>query len=252
MPETKDLTPMVTVIMPAYNAEKYIAQAIESVFKQKVSADLIIIDDCSVDKTADIVKSYQKDDRLIYVKNAENLGAAESRNVGIRMAKGEYIAFLDADDWWSAGKLKKQLAFLEKRKGILCCTGRELMHENGETMGKTISVPEKITYQMLLKTNSIPLSSALVKTSVVREFYMNHGELHEDYILWLNILKKYECAYGLNEPMLKSRMSPMGKSRNKWKSAKMQYGVYRLMGFGILKSVFYFTFYMINGILKYS
>ena len=105
---------------------------------------------------------------------------------------------------------------------------------------------------MLLRTNSIPCSSVLMKTSVAREFYMCHDELHEDYILWLSVLKKYGKAYGLNEPLLKCRLSEGGKSRNKLKSARMQYGVYRYLGFGVIKSLFYFVQYAINGVKKYS
>lgn len=80
---------------------------------------------------------------------------------------------------------------------------------------------------------------------------MCHDELHEDYILWLNVLQKYGKAYGVNEPLLKSRMSKGGKSRNKLKSAKMQFGVYRYMGFGVLKSCYYFLMYAFHGVLKY-
>lgn len=252
MDEMQKELPLISVIMPAYNSEKYIEQAIRSVLQQKMKTELLIIDDCSRDKTAQVVRPYVDNESVIYIKNKKNLGAAESRNVGIRMAKGSYIAFLDADDWWTADKLKKQMEFFNEKQAILCCTGRELMNRNGESLKKYISVPERITYKMLLKTNSIPLSAAIVKTEVLREYYMSHAELHEDYLLWLKILKKYECAYGLNEPLLKSRMSPAGKSRNKLKSARMQMGVYRLLGFGIMKSLFYLIFYMINGIKKYS
>ena len=91
----------VSVIMPAYNAGAYIAQAIESVLCQKVSLELLVIDDCSADSTAEIVTRYtQQDERVILIRNTRNQGVAESRNIGIRRARGTYLAFLDADDWW--------------------------------------------------------------------------------------------------------------------------------------------------------
>lgn len=243
---------MVSVIMPAYNAEKYIEQAIQSVLAQQVPLELIIIDDCSLDATVAIVERFLDYPQLILMKNEENRGVAESRNRGIRLAKGKYIAFLDADDWWSDNKLKTQVDFLEQKQGILCATARELMNADGSSTGKIIAIPEEITYQMLLSTNSIPCASVLVKTETAREFYMCHDELHEDYILWLQILKKYKKAYGINQAMLKCRMSEGGKSRNKFRSAKMQYGVYRYLGFGRCKSWYYFVQYAMNGIRKYS
>ena len=114
-----------------------------------------------------------------------------------------------------------------------------------------IGIEQEVSYQKLLRTNSIPCSSVVLKTEVAREFYMCHDELHEDYILWLKVLKKYGNAAGINEPLLKSRMSPGGKSRNKMKSAQMQYGVYRYMGIGRIRSLLLMCSYMVHGILKY-
>lgn len=242
---------LVSVIMPAYNAEKYIAQAIESVLCQEVPLELIVIDDCSMDKTIEIVEKYSAVPEVILVKNKENQGAAESRNIGIRMAKGKYIAFLDSDDWWEKGKLKEQCEVLRKINVPFCCTARELMNEDGISMGKVIGVPERITYKMLLKTNSIPCSSVLIRSQVAKEYGLCYNELHEDYILWLRILQKEPYAVGIDKPFLKSRMSQNGKSRNKFKSAKMQWGVYRHMGFGLGKSIYYFVNYTVNGIKKY-
>ena len=121
----------------------------------------------------------------------------------------------------------------------------------GVSTGRYIGIQEKISYAQLLKTNTIPCSSVILKTDVAREFPMCHDELHEDYILWLQVLKKYGTAIGINKPLLKSRMSEKGKSRNKLKSAKMQFGVYRYLGFGWLRSLYYFCNYAIAGVKKY-
>ena len=246
-------TVTVSVIMPAHNAEKYIARAIESVLEQQVSLELLVIDDCSTDRTASVVEEYSRQEKspVRLIVNRTKQGVAGARNVGIGQAQGEYIAFLDADDWWEPDKLKKQLALMDARHALLCATGRELMNSDGSPLGRTIGIPEEITYEMMLRTNVIPCSSVVIKTEVAREFGMCHDELHEDYILWLSVLKKYGKAYGLNEPLLKCRLSEGGKSRNKLKSARMQYGVYRYMGFGVAKSLFYFVQYAWNGIRKY-
>lgn len=243
---------MVTVIIPAYNAEKYIEQAIESVLSQDVAADIIVVDDCGQDNTAKALEKYILNGQIKYIKNEVNSGVAASRNKGIKLAETPYVAFLDADDWWENGKLQKQLRLLEEKNAVICCTGRELMSEDGAPMGKYIGVKDEITYDMLLRTNSIACSSVVLSTEVAREFYMTHDEFHEDYIMWLRILEKYGKCYGIDEGLLKSRMSGGGKSRNKFKSAKMQWGVYRLLGMDTFKSLFYMGNYIINGIRKYG
>lgn len=245
---------LVTVVIPAYNAEKYILKAMESVCNQRgdFKIELLVIDDASKDKTGTVVNEFGSAHASVrYLKNDRNKGVAESRNIGIRNAKGEYIAFLDSDDWWAEDKLQKQLELMADKNAVLCATGRELMKPDGGSTKKIVSIPEEITYEMLLRTNSIPCSSVLMKTEVAREFYMCRDDLHEDYILWLRILQKYSKVYGINAPLLKSRMSESGKSRNKIKSARMHFGVYRYMGIGIFRSLYYFLFYVMNGIRKY-
>lgn len=258
--------PLVSVVMPAHNAEKYIVQAIESVYRQRgeFTIELYVVDDASTDGTECRIRDWQRncEERkdsflgccpceLIYLKNEHNLGVAETRNRAIKRAQGEYLAFLDADDWWQEDKLLRQMELIRDKDAVLCATGRELMNADGSSQGKVIGIPEKITYRMLLRTNSIPCSSVVMQTEVAREFYMQHSELHEDYILWLQVLEKYGAGYGLNQPMLKSRMSEAGKSRDKKRSARMQFGVYRYLGFGVVKSLFYFVQYAINGVKKY-
>lgn len=247
---------MISVIIPTYNCAGYIEQAVKSALLQTIEeeVEVIIIDDASTDNTEETAEqiTVNKSKRsLRYHRSEKNLGVAEARNTGIRMARGELLAFLDADDWWDLDKLKKQVELLEKTDAPLVYTGRELMQPDGQSAGKKIAVPDMTTYQDLLRTNCIPCSSVLMKTKIAREFYMCHDELHEDYILWLRILKKYGKAYGINEPLLKSRMSAGGKSRNKFKSAKMHYGVYKYMGIPMWKALWLFLCYAVNGVRKY-
>ena len=126
------------------------------------------------------------------------------------------------------------------------------MNADGSTTGKVIPIPEKITYKMMLRTNYIPCSSVVMKKKLAEEFYMCHDELHEDYIMWMEILRKYNCVYGIDVPFLCSRLSENGKSRNKFKSAKMQIGCYRYLGYGLIKTAFYFCAYTYNGFKKYG
>lgn len=247
---------MISVIIPSYNSAQYVGQAVKSALNQTIQeeVEVIVIDDASGDHTQEAVKEISATmakRSLIYCRNEKNLGVAETRNKGIRMAKGEYIAFLDADDWWDLEKLDMQADLIKKRDCPFVFSGRELMDANGEPTGKIIDVPNSASYKTLLLTNCVPCSSVLMKTSVAREFYMSHDELHEDYIMWLRVLKKYGEAFAVKKPLLKSRLSEGGKSRNKLESAKMHYKVYRLMGIPAWKSICFFLCYAVNGVRKY-
>lgn len=247
----KKKTILVSIIIPSYNAARFIENAIMSALTQKVEKEIIVVDDCSTDNTKDVLEKFFLCDEVRIVFNKRNLGVAESRNIGINLAKGKYIAFLDADDIWINNKLEKQIALLESKQGVLCCTGRDLFSESGKLLHKYIGVSKEISYKDLLKHNSIACSSVVLLKDVAKEFMMCHDELHEDYIMWLRILRKYNIVYGIDEPLLKYRLSKSGKSRNKIKSIYMTYGVYRYLGIGILNSVFYLLNHLYRAIKKY-
>ena len=244
-------TPQISVIMPVYNGEKYIARAVQSVYAQDVPLELIVIDDGSVDGTREVLIPWEKRPDFVYIKNERNLGAAGSRNRGVSVAKGRYVAFLDADDWWEEGKLAAQLAALEMTGDVICSTGRDLMNPDGTFTGKYIPVKSRLDYHELLKHNSINCSSVLILREVALEFPMEHDDSHEDYITWLKVVRKYGHATGINKPYLKYRLSQGGKSRNKAKSAIMTYQVYRYVGYGPLRSACFFLSYALHGIWKY-
>lgn len=244
-------TPLISVIMPVYNGAATIRQAIDSVFIQNVPLELLVIDDGSSDCTPEILSNYMQRADFRYLRNAHNLGAAGSRNRGVREAQGKYIAFLDADDWWEAGKLQKQLETMQHTGCILCSTGRELMNHDGSPAGKYIPVKESVSYRDLLRHNSINCSSVLLPRDIALEFPMEHDDSHEDYLTWLHILRKYGSAAGINEPLLKYRMSKESKSGDKRKSAVMTYKVYQYMGYHPVQCLFYFISYAVHGLWKY-
>lgn len=245
------MKPLVSVVIPAYNCAATIEKAVDSVLAQEVPVEVLVINDRSPEDLTAVMAKYADEPRVVYIENEENLGAAQTRNKGVAMANGEYTAFLDSDDYWTDGKLKAQLAALEKVGAVICCTARELMKPDGTLTGRILPVKEKITYRELLKHNCIACSSVLMKTEVAREFPMEHEESHEDYILWLKILGKYGFACGINEPMLKYRVTNTGKSGSKLQSAKMTFSVYRIMGFSRFKSCCCFISYMCNGVWKH-
>ena len=245
------MQPLVSVIIPAYNCADYIKKSIDSVLQQDVPLEIIVINDCSKDRLDEVMLQYQNQANVIYLHNAKNLGASGTRNFGVSQAKGKYVAFLDADDYWAAEKLKKQLTVMKRERVVLCATARELMTPEGVCTGRIIPVKEQITYRDLLKQNCINCSSVLMRTEVAKEFPMHHEDSHEDYIMWLEILQKYKRACAVNEPLLKYRLSNSGKSGNKWHSAKMTYKVYRYVGFGRIKAMCCFGSYAVHGVMKY-
>lgn len=244
---------LVSVIMPTYNAERLIAASIQSALNQSYKSwELIIIDDCSTDRTADIIKGFS-DTRIHYYKCDKNLGVAQARNLGISRANGEWIAFLDSDDIWEPTKLEKQIGFIEKNdRAKLVFTASSFINENGDRLDYILPAPEIVTAKELLKQNVLSCSSVLIaKEYILKIPFPSSKTLHEDYVAWLKILDEIDVAYGINEPLLIYRMSPNSKSGNKLKAANMQWNAYKEYGLNPLERIYYTFFYVSNGIKKY-
>lgn len=242
---------LVSVVIPAYNCANYISHALDSALMQDVPLEIIVINDCSKDDLEQVLQPYLKLPCVHYAKNDRNIGVAETRNRGVAMAKGDYIAFLDADDIWVEGKLRKQLTLMEETGAVICSTARELMNPDGSLTGFVIPVKTVYTYSVLRQHNQVNCSSVLMKAEVAKEFPMHHDDSHEDYLMWLEILEKYRIGCAVNEPLLKYRITNTGKSGNKWNSAKMTYRTYRYMGYTVFQSLFYFVCYAFHGVRKY-
>ena len=140
---------------------------------------------------------------------------------------------------------------MEETGCVICSTARELMDMDGKLTGHIIPVKPQITYGNLLLSNRINCSSVVIRTEVAREFPMHNDDSHEDYLMWLEVLRKYRTACAVNEPLLKYRISSTGKSGSKWNSAKMTFMTYRYMGFGMIRSCVYFIGYAFHGLQKY-
>ena len=242
--------PLISVVIPAYSGTHLLDRAVRSALAQDMPLEIIVINDCSPEDVDGVIAPYL--DRVVYLKNTQNMGAAESRNRGVSHAKGKYVAFLDADDYWAENKLEQQLALLEQTGCVLCATARELIRPDGTSTGRIIPVPDTITYRDLLKHNCINCSSVVMRREVALEFPMLHAQdSHEDYILWLQVLQKYGTAVGINQPLLYYTASYQGKSGSKLHSEAMTWRVYRHMGFGPIKSAFCFMSYAIHGVWKH-
>lgn len=242
----------ISIVVPVYNAEKFLKETIECVLNQTYpNFELILVDDCSKDNSAEIIKN-EKDKRVIYLKNEKNSGAAISRNNGIKYATGDYICFIDADDLWEKEKLEKQIKFMKEKNCEFSFTGYEFADENGKPNGKKVKIPNTITYKQALKNTTIFTSTVMfdMKKLSKEDIYMPNVK-SEDTATWWKILKKIEKAYGLNEVLSYYRRSSGTLSSNKIEALKRIWNLYRnVEHLNILTSLICFFEYAFNAIKR--
>lgn len=244
---------LVSIVTPVYNAEKFISETIDSVIMQTYENwELILVDDCSSDKSASIIDKYVKNDsRVKYIKNKENSGAAVSRNAGIELANGQYIAFVDSDDVWKSEKLEKQLSFMKENDYAFTFTAYRYVLEDGTVTDKIANTVEKIDYNGLLKNTVIGCSTVIIDRNVVGDFRMPLLRRGQDTATWLQILKKIDYAYGLNEQLVEYRKVSNSISSNKFKALKRTWNIYRnVEKLGFFKSCYVFCCYALNAVMR--
>lgn len=245
-------TDNITVIMPAYNAEKTVREAVNSVIAQTVKDwELIVIDDGSTDNTVAILTELaDSDSRIRFLQNEKNSGVSYTRNRAVTLATGKWIAFLDSDDIWQPQKLQKQLELSEKYpEMVVCYTASSFIDESGKPFEYVMQAIEELNYKTLLHKNIMSCSSVMIRSSVMKEIKMPNDKMHEDYFVWLTVLKKHKIAYGINEPLLIYRLCANSKSSNRIKSAKMLFNTYKAVGYNSFKTytlVFRYTLYSIK------
>jgi teichuronic acid biosynthesis glycosyltransferase TuaG len=245
---------LISIIMPAYNCENYIEESIASVINQTYrNWELIVIDDGSTDNTVDFIKTMANvEERIKFFENNQNQGVSATRNRGIALAAGKWIAFLDSDDMWDKSKLEKQLFYADKHNAEFVFTGSSFVNERGNFYQGIFKVPEKVNYKRLRTHNVISCSSVLIKKSFFENIKMEKDEMHEDYAVWLRVLKTGIQAFGINEPLLIYRISPNSKSGKKIKTIKMTYKVYRFIGMNRPASIYFMLSHILKSILKYK
>ena len=251
-----DHSELVSCILPAYNCEKTIVETVNSVLNQTYrNIELIIVDDASTDRTQEICRSLQsKDSRIVFEINPENIGTLETRHKAIGMAKGEWIAFIDADDLWQPEKIEKQAA-LQKSTGCdLVYTASAFIDDDGELYDWIMHVPCEVQYKKLLKQNVIPNSSVFMRK---RDFVKysppeeREHDMHEDFACWLCMLREGLVTLGIDEPLLTYRISKRSSSGNKMKASVLNMNTYKYIGLGFFERNYYQLCYAINGVKKY-
>lgn len=243
---------LVSIIIPVYNAEKFLDDTINTVLNQTYqNFEVIFVNDCSTDKSINIIKKYN-DKRIKLISNKTNSNAAITRNNGIKEAKGRYICFLDADDLWDKEKLKKQVNFMKENDYAFSFTGYEFADSNGNPIGKKVFVPKKISYKQALKNTTIWTSTVMFDMNKLskKDIYMPNVK-SEDTACWWNVLKKVNYAYGLNEILSFYRRSEGTLSSNKIEAIKRIWNLYRnVEHLNILKSSYCFCFYALNAVKR--
>ena len=243
----------ISVITPCYNSGAYIADAIESVIAQSfVNWEMIIVDDCSSDNSAFIINQYSsKDARIKYFKTDFPSGSPTlPRNIGIKYAKGKYIAFLDSDDIWLPEKLKEQIKFINKPDIAIVFSNYEKINEAGKRAAREIIAPPLVDYYQLLKGNFIGCLTVLYDTDKVGKMYFKNVR-HEDCVLWLSILKKGYKAQNTNTVTALYRVGSHSISSNKVKLLLWQWNILRKEEeLSFYKAFYYYIHYAIRAFLK--
>ncbi len=219
--------PKISIIMPAFNGEQYIADSIDSIRCQTFNDwELLITDDGSSDGTVKIIQDLAKgDDRICLLKNECGKGPAAARNNSVKHATGEYIAFLDADDLWKPNKLGKQLAFMKEKNADFSYTGYNHISVESDFL-KRIGVPESVDHKTLLTGNVIATATAMIRRSAFEDLRMPDFPRAQDFALWLKLLSQTDRAYGLNEPLSDYRVTPNTGNRRKFFALKYLYDIY--------------------------
>ena len=185
---------LVSIIMPSYNTAKYIADSINSVINQTYKNwELIIVDDCSIDNTDEIVNKFLKDRRIKYFKNEKNSGAAISRNKALREAKGRWIAFLDSDDLWEPLKLEKQINFMEKNMYSFSYSYYQEINEQGKNLGVEVQGPKKISKFSMYNYCWPGCLTVIYDIKKIGLIQINDIKKNNDYAMWLKVIKKADC-----------------------------------------------------------
>lgn len=247
--------PSVSVVIPAFNAESCLKRAVSSVSCQDYQGeiDMIIVNDCSTDNTAEIAEELAKSCNNIKVINlTKNLGVAAARNCGIESCRGEFVAFLDCDDAWTVDKLSKQMTLqIETGADLVYCSYMLIDDESRRPIGE-YTVPNHVDFKSMLRENYIGCSAVLMRRDAAEAHPFDGAFYHEDYAMWLTLLKDGCSFYGCPECLMLYTVSKNSRSGKKLRSAYNRLLIYRkMLGFSLAKSFCCMASYAFSGIKKH-
>ncbi len=244
---------LVSIITPTYNCAKFIAETIDSVRAQTYQNwEMIIVDDCSLDNTKEIVEEYIKTDpRIRYHLLEKNSGAAVARTTAMQLANGDYMAFIDSDDLWMPDKLERQIRWMEENGHAFSCTAYEQIDEDGNSLHRVIKTVEKTNYNRLLLDCPVGNSSVVYNVEKMGKFEVPDIRKRNDDALWLQMLKKEEYIWGMPDVLMKYRIRQNSISSNKLKVIKYHWILYRdIEHLSVFRSLFHIGFWCLIKVLK--
>ena len=244
---------LVSVIIPYFRKKKYITETISSVLRQTYEyLEVIIVYDDETKVDLDFINNLKnKDSRIKIITNPLNLGAGESRNIGITNAKGSYIAFVDADDIWDAKKIELQLSYMMSNNYSFTHTSYKIINSENKIVGHRIAKNFE-NYQSLLGSCDIGLSTVMIKKNIfTNDLKFPNLKTKEDFVLWLKFLKKNYKIFSINTDLTSWR-----KLNNSLSSSTLQklidgFNVYhKFMKFNFIKSLYYLMVLCANYLRK--
>ena len=252
----EEKSPVVSIVTPVYNVEKFIRETMDSVRAQTYEDwELLLVEDGSTDGTPEVIQGYLEEtgeSRIRLIRQEKNGGAARARNRGVKEARGRYLTYVDADDLWAPEKLERQLQFMAEKKAAFSFTGYEFADENGKGTGKIVKVPGTINYKEALKNTTIFTSTVMFDVEQIPKEELEMPVIKsEDTALWWKVLRSGCVAYGLNENLVKYRRAGKSLSSNKLEAIRRIWNLYRKAeGMSILNSCWHFCFWAIRAVKR--
>jgi teichuronic acid biosynthesis glycosyltransferase TuaG len=220
--------PLVSIITPSYNSEKFISETIKSVQNQTYKNwEMIIVDDSSTDNTVSIIRDFLSDTRINLYQLSKNSGTGIARNEALSFANGRFIAFLDSDDLWKPRKLEKQINYLISEKKPFTFSFYDCIDENGDSLKKTVEAPKNLKYRQLFWSNLVGNLTGIYDTNYFGKIEISSFRKRQDWILWLTILKELKEAKPVPESLAIYRVRDNSLSASKTSLMKHNYNVYR-------------------------
>lgn len=251
------MEPLISIVTATYNSEKFIMELAKNINKQSYKNwEWVIVDDASTDNTVSCLKEISsRFENVSYYINDVNSGAAVSRNLALKMSKGDYIAFIDSDDLWDECKLRLQIDYMLEMNISFSFTAYDVINESGQSLGTIIDKDNRkdvFDYNdMLRKRATLGCSTVMISRNVINDLTMPLLRTGQDYAFWLKILKQGVHAYLIKDVLTHYRIVAGSISRNKIKKAKRQWQIYReVEGISLTMSFFYFLNYAIRAVLR--
>lgn len=245
--------PVVSVVMPFFNSKASMQAAIDSVLGQSFkNLELILVDDCSEDGSRHLARvAAGSDTRVVLISLDINSGAAVARNAGINVCRGDFVAFLDSDDWWPENKLKAQVDFMERTAAEFSYTPVRVVDESGRLLATRTDLPQSVSYRQLLRENVMACSSVMLSRKFVGSHRFPEIRRRQDFAFWLTLLSQGKTAALCVGTHVNYRLSAGSLSSSKIKNVAYNYRMFRdALGMSVIESFIYVLLNIFNKVKR--